>query len=528
MVLKDYHRVITHLRQKNEDHNLILCLGAGINFHWKLPNWQQLVRKISSNPEVNGESIYKMDISLSSKAQLLFEHFHEKYKSNSLKQDDLYFDDVVRRAWIEIVHKELYSDVDLSKDHPYISEFLDIIKNAPVTINYNFDDIIEQCIFKTRENANERGYETVWNPSLRYKIKKGVIYHPNGFLPQSLSDGYSDHFIFTENSFQDQLIDSMFGHYNSLLYLFSRYTVLFIGLSLEDQTLRHLLHQNSVINPGHFHYYVYYSSKRMSETEKKAVRDAYFKTFNLIVLFLNDNGIKEVGKLINMDALSFKDRSLRTLDKVPVYNYYISGAPGTGKTTGLEYLSSFTIYNEWPDQKNPLIDKSDDKLTEDERIEVDSWINEQFRKKNQQISDPNKKSCIQLIDRSPLDPITYANPGETRERAKKLLKTFNKVKHDTKLAPGQIILLEAKADVIFRRLQKRTPGAYDEAWVEKKLSQFKKLFNDDDVIKIDTTNLSVVEMVKKIAYKVYYGKYKEVNLMRYLNAYCNGRDIHTA
>lgn len=527
MILKQYHKEIIHMRQRKKDKKFILCFGAGVSKHWKLPNWDTLVDNIAKNTKVKGEEIIKLSTTSTTKAQLLFEHFKNNYNkersiNNSLsdieKQDPLF--DFSTREWIEVIHEELYKDINTENRHPYINEYLNIIKKSPVTINYNFDNMIEQLLFNTRDKDKyDKGYETVWTPSTQFKKDVGVIYHPNGFLPQKLTEGYSEHFVFTESAYQDQLLASMFGHYNTLFYLFARYTTLLIGLSLEDQNLRHLLHQNARINPGHYHYYIYYTSGAMTEHEKFAMRKAYFDMYNLIVLFLDNDGIRELGEWINCEDYLFSEES-HNLNLDTKYRYYISGAAGTGKTTALNNFQSFFTYNEWPDTKDENLDKQETDLTDSQRRILDNWISNQFRKKNTLIS--NIEEGIILIDRSPLDPLTYALRGKCQERALELKNTYDRTKYDKKLADGHIIILKANPNITLNRLKKRASDKFDDEWIQTKVCKFDRLFLEHDIRCLDTSSLTIEEMVKAIGYIIYNEPYTAIDLNGYLEKYCSG------
>ncbi len=527
MILKQYHKEITHMRQRNKDRKFILCFGAGVCKHWNLPNWSDLVDLIAKNERVNGEEVIKLCGTSTTKAQLLFEHFKYNYRINkaSVDVDDKTGStfsefDFSTREWIEIIHEELYKRINKANKHPYIDEYLNIIKRSPVTINYNFDDLVEQLLFRTKDKgAIDKGFETVWTPSTQFKKDAGVIYHPNGFLPEKLTNGYSEHFVFTESAYQDQLLASMFGHYNTLFYLFARYTTLFIGSSLDDQNLRHLLHQNARINPGHYHYYVYYTESQMSEQEKFAMRKAYFDMYNLIVLFLNDDGIKELAEWINADDYTFSEESHK-LNLDTKYLYYISGSAGVGKTTALNYFQSFYTYNEWPDIKDENLDKRETDLQDDEREQLDRWISNQFRKKNTLIS-KNEEGII-LIDRSPLDPLTYALEGKCADRAIELNKTYYQTCYDSTLAKGRILILKADPNITLNRLKKRASDNFDNEWIRQKECKFDRLFGTRDVRFLDTSSLTKEEMVKAIGYIIFNEPYNVIDINKYLDDYCKG------
>lgn len=391
-----------------------------------------------------------------------------------------------------------------------MDEYIDIIKESPITINYNFDDIIETEIQKKYPPKCEetKNYETVWTPSLNFKRSKGVIYHPNGFISR---DEYEDssNIVFTADTFQNQLIDCINGCYSPLLYILFKNTLLFIGLSLNDENLRHLLRQNAVINPGHFHYYVYYIGNGCpDEYQMKAIRDSYFETFNLITLFLDDEGLKELGVLINMSDSEFRDKSINA-NKNMCYNFYLTGMPGTGKTSALNSFTSYNVFNEYLDPKPKDINRDDNKMADDKQ-EIDLWFLEQFKKKNRRIEANHYLPCIQVIDRTPLDPLAYAeNIKDKKSIMTNIYKASNK---EVELQKGEIILLDADAKVAYHRLNKRNPGQYGIDFFLTKREKFKNIFGNSQIIYIDTSNLSVGEVVKRIAYNIYFHPYQEIDL----------------
>lgn len=528
-LLCNYHKPVVHMYQKKQDNELMLCLGAGASRHWEIPNWSELIQRISMNQEIDGQTIFESNLSLTSKVQALFEHYKNKC-SDSLDSTHPFYDDVVRMSWIKLIHKELYkSKSTKGLDHPYLYEYLEIIRKSPITINYNFDNFIEQILRKENENISgsyaSKEFESTDKPSVNFKLNKGVIYHPNGCLPEELEESIGGHFVFSEKSFQDQLLESMMGHYSPLMYFYSRYTALFIGVSLEDQNLRHMLRQTAVVNPGHYHYYIFYKDPqnfKLSPEDMKAIQESYFDTFNLIVLFLDNDGIKQLGECLNMEKNVFSNL-LRGNGLSPVLNYYISGAPGTGKTSALRMLMDFKIYDEWPgpDVKHRNLDKEDTLLSPEEREELDDWITEKFRLKNSIVSEGNR--CIQLIDRSPLDPITYAASSDlVQKRATDLSNSFNQTESDIPLVNGHVIILTANAESVYQRLNKRNPNQYKQDWSDEKIKHFKQLYDKEDVTVVQTSYRSIAEVTKKLAHIIFFDKYRPIDLNKYLKDYCEG------
>lgn len=525
-VLLKYHRFILHMRQRYKDNMLTLCFGAGVSNYWNCPTWDVLVERISQNGEFKGIAIDKeiKKQSVTSKAQILF----EKLKSNN---PDLCEDEVTRK-WIKIIHDNLYDQKSVTYyDHPYLNQFLNLIINSPVTINYNFDDYIEQLVYNATSNNNNienntnikhirkpRVYETVWLPSTQFKRKKGVIYHPNGYIPKMLHEGYSEHFVFTEKSFADQLLDSMYGHYNTLFSIYSRYTTLFIGLSLSDNTLKHLLHHNAKLNPGNYHYYIYYvgDNDDITDEEKYAIQSMYFNVYNLLVMFMTNEEISALGYLINKKH-DISDLSLK-LGLPNKYRYYISGIPGSGKTTSLNYFKMLSVHTEWPEKKIANLDVPHDKLTPDEVKEVDEWIDRQFKIKNYAIY--NDQSNIQIIDRSLLDPLAFKNKDDERsERGRQLKTIFDNIK----ISDGHLILLDANPLVTNKRLLKRNSEQRDNESTYRQSKQFREIFSvgEKDTNYIDTSFLTKEDVVKQIGEIMFFHPYVPIDFNKILDKYIN-------
>jgi hypothetical protein len=63
------------------------------------------------------------------------------------------------------------------------------------------------------------------------------------------------------------------------------------------------------------------------------------------------------------------------------------------------------------------------KESEKKRIkDINTYVAEQFRKKNNSLL--KKDDGIHLIDRCPLDPLTFGKPSERKNKAADLLKTI--------------------------------------------------------------------------------------------------------
>ena len=305
----------------------------------------------------------------------------------------------------------------------------------------------------------------------------------------------------------------MSGHYSTLLHHLSKNTCLFIGLSLDDSTLKHLLRQSATINPGHYHYYVAYTKNKTKITDNltKVIRESNFEMYNLITLFLDDNDIKNIGELIQLKEDEFDDEC-KVASVERKFIYYLTGAVGSGKTTTLSYFRNLTTFSEWPEQRLDLLAKPWNKLSPDEQKEVDTWIGKMFHKKNKNLS--HIKEGITLIDRTPLDPLTFTPLKAWKKKAKFL--------HDNiclggnfRIVQGQILLLEGNQETIASRVRIRQKSTnYDSKNIKQMYEFFTKALEpiQENVIKIDTSDLSVHEVVKRIAKIIHFEEYKKQDL----------------
>ena len=474
-----------------------------------------MIKRIANNKEIEGNEIlnFKKDSSpQSSLTQMLFEHYKAKKINKESVQSKIYnkeFEKTIQSKWVNIIHEELWRDFneELIEEgkHPYLDSFIDIVKKSNLTINYNFDDTIQQIISRRRsefeKEAGVKGFETVWDARLQFQSTKGIIYHPNGFLPSQKIEGSSNFLVFSEDSFADQLIASMSGHYSTLLHHLSKNTCLFVGLSLEDSTLKHLLRQSSQISPGHYHYYIAYSrdSSKITTDQKNAIIKSNFELYNLITLFLNDDEIKTIGELIQMEDNDLEE--LGTIYKIPLkYIYYITGVVGCGKTTTLSYFRDLSTHSEWPDPKNPLLAIPSYELTSDQRKEVDEWLAMMFFKKNKNIR--NQYFGINVIDRTPLDPLTFTKLEDRKNKAILLDKQITKGVPEYRIESGSIILLTGDKEAIARRIRMRMKSdkQYNSTDVEEMYKYFTEIFSFlNNVKEIDTNDLSEHEVVKIVA-----------------------------
>jgi len=535
-VLRKCTRAIVHMRQQLRNERFGLVLGAGVGKDLRFPNWEELVDRIAHDSRVNGVEVIRNQKSRSPQAsltQMLFEHFKSSYLEQNQGPTNCSLElerEYIYKHWREIVHENLYRETveGIDGTHPYLEEYLDVIARSSMTVNYNFDDTIERMLAARRQTEQQyrtRGYETVWDPRMQFRSTKGVIYHPNGFLPRNLLEGPSDRLVLAEDSFADQLIDSMAGHYATLLHHLLKNTCLFIGLSLEDSTLKHLLRQNSRINPGNLHYYIAYTpdSSSLGPAERRAIVASNFDTYNLITMFLNSDEIRVLGILLNMDSLDLRHFA----DEVGVdltFFYYFTGVPGAGKTTSVSYFRSLATYAEWPDSRPAELAKPFTELSDEERDMVDAWIVREFAIKNLNLIDQSEG--IHVIDRCPLDPISFTPDEDWPRKASRLLQAISPGRSNRIVQSGYIILLHGDVKVLSIRLASRHKEGSPE-YLTLLYERLSTIYEGEGLTKLDIRGMSIPEMIKRIARIIHMDEYTEADIHGRLLAIKRGKLRYT-
>jgi len=514
-VLKRYPRAIMHLRDRKRTQRLALGVGAGVSIDLGFPTWGELVARLEKHPEF-ASAVLPKNAPLTIRIQALVQ-----YLNNSMGGDFAASVETEREArcrWTKLVHETLYKDVpkddaDLCAKHPYLINFLELIKKSPLTINYNFDDSLERMLshnYKLEQaNVNERIYETIWEPSTQFRRSYGVIYHPNGFLPHSLIEGFSDQLVFSEGEYADQLIDLMSGHYATLTSHLTRYTFLFLGLSLSDSTLKHMLRQNVHLNPGHVHYYVRYclSDDDVPKNRLDAETMANYDVYGAITLHLTQSGLSSLGRLLTCADWEFEE-ALDDMMLEKKFVYYISGAVGAGKTSTIERLKSITTLSEWVEPRPQLLQKQHTDLSVDERSQLDEWISGQFRKKNFKLS--KSPDYVVACDRTPLDPLAFVTPEDLADRAKKHQRIIQR-RDGQELVAGQVIMLTASAEELMARAKERHKGASLE-YLRKQQKDLESLLDYTGLVVLSTSSRPLVDVVRAVCKIIHLGEYNKFDV----------------
>ena len=515
VVLKQYAQALSHLRERKRSDRIALFFGAGISKPLSYPTWKELIDKIQEQPEFADFISSSDESNVTFRAQSLIQYL-TRQASTGTTVNDVTSERVAKYNWVKIVHRCLYDKLDVDDEtnkHPYLKSYLSIIKDSPLTINYNFDDCIERMLlseFKPESNNQGRVFETVWEPSTQYQRSKGVIYHPNGYLPKNLVENYSENIIFAESEFADQLIHSMYGHYSTLVSHLSRYTSLLIGLSLDDPTLKHILRQNTTLNPGHVHYWLKYCEALPTKEAMEQERDVNFEVFGVVTIHLTESDFAAFGRLIACSDEEFAELADR-LGVAKKYVYYVTGAVGAGKTSSVHKLKSLCWFGEWLDRKPDAMAKPHVELTPEERTKVDEWVSTQFRKKNRRINEIS--SGVIICDRSPIDPLVFTKDEARTERAKQHFDIIKPQPNSLNVQGGHIIFLTASGTELHSRSKHRHQNSNAE-YLDKQQRGLKELYKSpsDSISEISTSGRTVEQVARHVAKVIHLGSYIECDL----------------
>lgn len=512
-----YPRAVVHLRRQFENKRFGLIFGSGLSSHFKVPNWEALIERIANDPAVDGKAIHNGadgDKSLPYMTEMLFQHYRrQRYDAAPPNPwDARAFDFTIARDWVQIVRAHLYADAktmpaDIAhacKSHPYLSVYLSLIRKIRMTVTYNFDDFIEQAIANDPQRGEDekkasRGYETVTNMSMQFRRSNAIIYHPNGVIPLLPEETPSDRFVFSESSYAERMIGIFVGEYGGLVSHLAHNTCLIIGVSLTDETFRNVLSQNAKANPGNYHYYVLYNDgqTKISDKQLDAITLTNFNVYNLITLYLNDNEIASLGKLIQCGPAAIHDCKQRSGGPHLAFRYYLTGSIGAGKSTCLNYLRNCEAYDEWLEPRIPVLARAWDSLNDEEKNEADTWIIKQFKLKNDILR--GNKEGIFVLDRGPLDPLAFTKREEWSAKANKLLDMICDVGRKLEVEPGHVILLMGDPEELAVRILLSGRKEYTPKRLKKMQANLLEGYWGKGMTVIDTRGLSVTDVVRKIS-----------------------------
>jgi hypothetical protein len=288
-----------------------------------------------------------------------------------------------------------------------------------------------------------------------------------------------------------------------------------VGLSLEDVTLQSLLRQNAVANPGHIHYIAHYLSPEEKEDRiaMEAIFQSNFSSFNLYTIFVDSSGIRAIADLVLLSSDQFHLQFAKQRRK---FVYYLIGPVGAGKSTATGNFRSLITYDEWIDEREPALAVPEREISAEDKRKVDAWIVEQFKKKNFAVV--KNEEGIHIIDRCPLDPLTFGEASERPTKATNLIKEIEELKP---VAPGHVILLDCETmDLRVRNSFKHKYWDSDE--LEKLKKTIDEVYGPIHKSTVCTRGRSAAEVAREIAKIIFLHEYNEVDVRTHLRKHTGG------
>jgi energy-coupling factor transporter ATP-binding protein EcfA2 len=452
-------RFLLHLRQRLTQRKLNLVLGAGATKDAGAPLWGTLVSRLrdklkaaavrgNNRPEANERFGPAMA------AQILLTRLERKIESSGIltKQGvpPKRSSDFVNHSWIEQIRNAIYKDVPIGDDekfaqHPYLEPLAALVSSCPLTINFNFDDIVDRATQLHCQRQNKDQPSIVWKLPVAYLDKGCTILHINGYLPRA-GKAASERLVLTEGAFSELMLQQTDYQSLTLLRSFSESTVLIVGCSLEDSSLKAMLKAASHINPGNYHYLIHYISDddRTPPEQLAEIFDANRRVYNLITIFLRSEEIKLIMHALSEANDGKFSQTLKEMNPNASthYRFYVVGAVGAGKTTLLRNLRMFQTHEEWSGPVPDDMYKDSAGLSDQQKIAVDTFLKAQLYTKNQTMA--QAAPGFHIMDRGYLDLIAFSD--EDAENVRKVDMLESHVSSGHSLQNGQIILLIAEED----------------------------------------------------------------------------------
>ena len=157
-----------------------------------------------------------------------------------------------------------------------------------------------------------------------------------------------------------------------------------------------------------------------------------------------------------------------------------------------------------------MLQKPHTKLLPEERIEVDQWVSNQFRRKNFKLK--TSSDLVLACDRTPLDPLVFVDERELQDRALDHLQILQPKEDGQQLLSGHIILLTASAEELMARAEGRHKGANLD-YLKSQQENLRKLFGKHpNITELSTSSRSIADVVQAVCKIVHLADYQEFEL----------------
>jgi len=518
-------RYLCHLYQRLRLNRLNLVTGAGISVDAKVPAWKELLRRLAEiEDKLPGELKIHEDAGLQPEylGQIIYHRFNRVCPIADLGTAPDLRSAQIEYGWGDTIHKAIYRDVapeinDVLGAHPYLVQLRDVARRVPLIINFNFDDLLAHAIgeqIKEGAPGSEAGnaLTVTWQPPLTDRPKLTTVYHVNGILPRVDLKKRSPQLIFTEDSFADARARSPGVNAEYLFLRFVQNTMLLIGHSLADSSLKNYLRQNRDKSPANHHYMIHWieGDGDYPEHRRRDIFEANLELYNLITIFLTSEEIREFLQLLLLEKRSFIDiiESMEP-DRRATYHYYIVGPVAAGKSTLLEHLRCFETLEEWTRPPPKEMYLASTMIGEPEQRIIDEFLNLELKEKNRLMHSAGVG--FHFMDRAPLDLYAFTQTDEEIKRKSKELREL--VTRNKPLQEGEIIFIEAEPKTLVKRNMARgrpPEKAGRDDYLEEQIRKLKEIYHPKFILSTDQYNAN--EVARTVARHVLLGDYTPTDL----------------
>lgn len=408
--------------------------------------------------------------------------------------------------------------------HDYLAALAQLVYNAQFTVTFNFDDIVDDAVYKYADDQNGVNPEIIVKPKLESRPGAPVIYHINGLLPREQIRRRSEHLILTENAFADVLMSPNSQDSEFVINQFATRTFLLLGLSLSDNSLKNMLRAGAKRNPANHHYIVYHErdGAPRSPEERRDIFQVNLNVYNLISIFLTKAELTAGIEFLNeSNAEEFGEGLLELAGRKLERKYHLVGSIAAGKSSTLEALRCFATHEEWTGRPPAAMYQDDKTLTPDQQREIDAFLFKNLRLKNRRMVKAGPG--IHIMDRAYLDLFAFSKDASDIE--KKAHQLQSEVIDTTRtLEPGQVVFLHASETALKERLAKRGsrkggtgPIQFDAARLLEQQKVLEKIYTPQAGSTFDTSRPSIGETAQQIARLILLGEYTPFDFDERLN-----------
>jgi SIR2-like protein len=234
---------------------LVLFLGAGVSLAYGIPAWKNLVLEMLFDQTEHARRLKGL---LPHYRRAIASWLADYFEYNPVILARIIEDNLRKRKgsgkagrqdpFLLNIHQHLYAAYKPTTRGSALTAIADFIQksngNIPAIVNFNFDNLLEEQLQQRRVD-----HISVVTDKRRAHGRLPII-HPHGFIPRT-GDLSDTQVIFTERHYH-ALTETIF-HWalTEIVSHLRHHTVLFIGLSMSDPSLRRLLDacRNSDIPP---------------------------------------------------------------------------------------------------------------------------------------------------------------------------------------------------------------------------------------------------------------------------------------